>query len=74
MNEVELAKKATEFLFGRGQTLESYYIEVTPYSELLCYQNGAGQEFYLPINDEELKDAVLLCLRELGVRIDKLGM
>jgi hypothetical protein len=44
-------------LFGRGQTLDNYYIEVTPYSEMLCYQNEEGREFDLPINDEELGGA-----------------
>ncbi len=73
MNEAELKERATEFLFGRGQTLDSYYIEVTPYSEMLCYVNEEGREFDLPINDEELAQAVLLRLREMGVRIVKYG-
>ncbi|WP_426339030.1 hypothetical protein ACN9MZ_22035 [Pseudoduganella sp. S-14] len=73
MNETELKERVTEFLFGRGQTLDSYYIEVTPCSEMLCYVNEEGREFDLPINDEELAQAVLLQLREMGVRIVKYG-
>lgn len=73
MNEDELKAQAMEFLFGRGQTLDNYYIEVTPYSEMLCYRNEEGREFDLPINDEELAQAVLLRLREMGVRIVKYG-
>jgi hypothetical protein len=40
---------------------------------MLCYVNEEGREFDLPINDEELAQAVLLRLREMGVRIAKYG-
>ncbi|GLR14014.1 hypothetical protein GCM10007907_28040 [Chitinimonas prasina] len=62
-----------EFLFGRGLKLDGYFIEQTPVSEMLCYRNAEGREFDLPINDAALADAVLVRLKELGVRILKLG-
>jgi hypothetical protein len=62
-----------DFLFGGGLKLEDYFIQVTPVSEVLCYVGPGGREFYLPISDDELADAALLRLRELGVRIVQLG-
>jgi hypothetical protein len=62
-----------EFLFGRGLTVEDYFIEKTPVSEMLCFRNSDGREFDLPINDAAMAHAVLERLKELGVRVVKLG-
>lgn len=62
-----------EFLFGRGLTVEDYFIEQTPVSEMLCFRNSDGREFDLPINDAVMADAVLARLKDLGVRVVKLG-
>ena len=64
---------ADEFLFGREQQLEDFFIEQTPISEMLCYRNSEGREFDLPIHDTELAFAVMARLKELGVKILKLG-
>ncbi|WP_125469632.1 hypothetical protein [Caballeronia telluris] len=64
---------ADNFLFGGGLKLENYFIEQTPVSEILCYRNAEGREFDLPINDPQLAAAVLDRLKNLGVRIVKLG-
>lgn len=42
-------------------------------SEMSCYVNEESREFDLPIIDEELAQAALLRLREMGVRIVKYG-
>ncbi|WP_028104492.1 hypothetical protein [Pseudoduganella violaceinigra] len=73
MNEAKLKLQATEFLFGRGQALDHYYIEVSRFSESLCYKNDKGREFDLAIDDEDLAQAVMLRLREMDVRIVKHG-
>ncbi|MCI3206436.1 hypothetical protein DBA20_15865 [Pandoraea capi] len=65
-------KTVDEFLFGRGLTVENYFIEQTPVSEMLCYRNSEGREFDLPINDHDFADDVLNRLKGLGVRIVKL--
>jgi hypothetical protein len=62
-----------EFLFGRGQKIDDYYIEQTPISEMLCYRNSESREFDLPIHDTELALAVMTRLKELSVEILKLG-
>ncbi|WP_208449718.1 hypothetical protein [Burkholderia ambifaria] len=66
-------EKADEFLFSQGLTIENYFIEITPVSEMICYRNSEGREFDLPINDPELYDAAVSRLRALGVRIVTLG-
>jgi hypothetical protein len=62
-----------DFLFGEGLKLEDYFIRVTPVSEVLCYVGPGGREFYLSISDDELADAALQRLRDLGVRIVEMG-
>lgn len=62
-----------EFLFSRGLTVEDYFIEQTPVSEMLCFRNSDGREFDLPINDSAMANAVLARLKDLGVRVVKLG-
>jgi hypothetical protein len=62
-----------DFLFSDGLKLEDYFIQVTPVSEVLCYVGPGGREFYLPISNDELADAALRRLRELGVRVVKIG-
>lgn len=69
MNVTELQKRAEEFLFGRGQQVNDYFIEITPVSEMLCYRNAQGREFDLPINDADLAAAVFNRLKELDVVI-----
>lgn len=73
MSDVDIAAKALEFLFGRGQTVADYYIEVTPYSEMICFTGQDGQELYLSMSDAELEEAAILELRKQAVRIVKLG-
>lgn len=68
-----LSQRVENFLFGTGLQLEDYYIEKTPFSEMLCYRNAEGREFDLPINNEELASAVLKRLKALNVRIVNLG-
>jgi hypothetical protein len=58
-----------EFLFGRGQSVDEYFIEETPDAELLRYQNADGQVVELPINDAEFAAALSARLKELGVRV-----
>jgi len=58
-----------DFLFGSGLTVQDYFIERTPVSEMLCYRNAEGREFDLPINDEALATAVYERLKALNVRI-----
>ena len=58
-----------DFLFGSGLSVQDYFIERTPVSEMLGYRNAEGREFDLPINDEALAAAVYERLKELNVRI-----
>jgi hypothetical protein len=62
-----------KFLFDGGFRLENYFIRATPVSEVLCYVDSGGKEFYLPISDDELADAAIRRLKDLGVRIVKAG-
>ncbi len=49
MNNRELAKDVEDFIHGHGVGLDSYYIEQTPFSEVLRYKDHDGREFDLPI-------------------------
>ncbi|MDR5777680.1 MULTISPECIES: hypothetical protein [unclassified Caballeronia] len=71
--EKEGLPTADQFLFGRGIELDDYFIEQTPVAEMLCFRDAEGREFDLPINDPELCAAVYARLKELGVRIRRLG-
>ena len=62
-----------DFLFGRGLTVDNYFIEVTPVSEMLCYRNTEGREFDLPISDNALAVAAIKRLKALGVKVVKIG-
>ncbi|MCH7330465.1 hypothetical protein [Acinetobacter modestus] len=73
MENTALVIIVEDFLFGRGQNLDNYFIEQTPVSEMLCYRNSEGHEFDLPICDDELAAAVIKRLKEMGVRIIKLS-
>jgi hypothetical protein len=53
--------------------VKDYFIEQTAVSEILCYRNAEGREFDLPINDADLATAVMLRLKDLGVRVIKFG-
>jgi hypothetical protein len=65
--------KVDEFLFGHGLRVEDYFIEHTPVSEVIGYKNSEGREFDLNMDDAELAAAAKRRLKELGVRIVKLG-
>lgn len=57
-----------EYLFGRGMTLQDYFIERTPVSESICFTYN-GRTFDMLISDEELFRGAVSLLLELGVRI-----
>lgn len=69
MGTSDMLPTADEFLFGRGLTLKDYFIERTPVSEMVCFENGEGRVFDLSISNSELKSQVVSRLVELGVRI-----
>ncbi|MEN2426506.1 hypothetical protein [Chromobacterium vaccinii] len=73
MEEKDFAILVEDFLFNRGLSLADYFIEQTPVSEMLCYRNKEGREFDLPINDPKLASAVFVRLKQMGVRVVKLG-
>lgn len=68
-----LNRQVENFLFGSGLQVADYYIERTPYSEILCYRNAEGREFDLPISNEEFASAVFERLKALNVRIVNMG-
>lgn len=72
MDEIEMNSIADKFIADRGMAISNYYIEVTPYSELICFKSEDGREYDLPISDEILAVAVKKRLRELGVKVVKL--
>jgi hypothetical protein len=72
MDELEMNRIADKFLADRSMQISNYYIEVTPYSELICFKGEDGREYDLPISDETLAVAVKKRLRELGVKIVEL--
>ncbi|MGC7406877.1 hypothetical protein ACPWR0_23375 [Pandoraea pneumonica] len=72
MKSNDLSVAVEDFLFGHGLSLANYFIEQTPVSEMLCYVNAEGREFDLPINDPELASAVLIHLKNIGVRVVKI--
>jgi hypothetical protein len=65
--------RVERFLFGGGLELADYYIERTPFFDVLCYRNAEGREFDLPINNEEFAAAVFERLTVLNVRVVNLG-
>lgn len=67
------AQDIDNFLFGNGVTILDYFLRVTPISESLCFTNREGREFYLPISDDELAEAAIQRLKDLGVRIVTVG-
>lgn len=73
MNNRDLENEVEKFIYGRGLSLDNYYIEQTPFSEMLCYKNRDGREFDLPISDQMLANAVISKLKQLGVKIVKLN-
>lgn len=62
-----------EFLFGKGLHLENYFIEQSPVAEMIGYVNAEGRAFDLAISDTELASESVRRLKELGVRIVRLG-
>lgn len=72
MNKLEMNNLADKFIADKGIKLSNYYIEVTPYSELICFRSEDGQEYDLTISDENLAVAVKNRLREVGVKVVEL--
>jgi hypothetical protein len=72
MGDINMIELADQFISESGIEIEKFYIEVTPYSTMVCYSNEEGREFDLPISDENLAQAVVARLRGLGVRIVEL--
>jgi|KBSMisStaDraftv2_1062788.scaffolds.fasta_scaffold403008_1 hypothetical protein len=72
MNEKKLKVSVDDFLFGGGMRVEDYYVVQTPLSESVCY-TSQGNDFDLHISDSELASAAIKRLKELDVRIFKLG-
>lgn len=66
----EFDERSEKFLFGTGLTVNDYFIEMTPVSEMVCYRNAEGSLFDLVINDAELNAAVIRRLRSLDVRVE----
>lgn len=58
-----------EFLFGRGQSVDEYFIEEAGGAELLRYRHAEGRVVDLPVNDAEFAAALSARLKELGVRV-----
>jgi hypothetical protein len=72
MSYSEMNELADKFITESGIPIENFYIEVTPFSEMLCYKSEEGREFDLPISDELLSKAVKKRLRELGTKVIEL--
>ncbi|GAA6154320.1 hypothetical protein [Pseudoteredinibacter isoporae] len=72
MDELDMNNIADKFIADRGMPISNYYIEVTPFSELICFKGEDGREYDLPISDETLAIAVKARLRELGVKVVEL--
>ncbi len=70
MKAIQMSTKPTadELLFGRGMTVEDYYISKTPVSEEICFIGPGGRAYTLLIHDIELYKQSFDRLRELGVR------
>jgi hypothetical protein len=73
MAGVPMDERVEKFLFGQGLTLEDYYIEQSPVAEVICYRNSKGREYDLLISDDALATAAIRRLKDLGVRIVKVG-
>ena len=73
VNMENLTLRVEEFLFGSGLTLQNYFIEQTPVSEMICYRNAEGRQFDLLIDDVALAAGILARLKELNVKIVCLG-
>jgi hypothetical protein len=65
--------KIDNFLFDQGMHVENYFIEKSPDAEIICYLNAEGRLFDLAITDSELANRALERLKQLGVRVIKLG-
>ena len=57
------------FLFGHGLTVVDYFVERTPFSEVVCFRSADGRVFDLAISNEELKKKSVRRLIELGVEV-----
>lgn len=72
MEEKNMVDLANQFISDSGIEVEDFFIEITPFSEMVGYTNSEGREFDLPISDENLAKAVIARLIKLGVRIVEL--
>lgn len=69
----DLDAAVEQVLFGSGLTVDDYYIEQSPVSELLCYRTSSGRDFDLLIDHPELYSGAFARLRLLDVRVVKIG-
>lgn len=69
----DLSALAEGFLFGKEETINQYYIETSLFGDMICYICLSGLKFDLLIEDTELEATALKKLKQLGVRIIKLG-
>ena len=72
MVDKNMGDLANQFIAESGIDVEKFFIEITPYSEMVGYTDEEGREFDLPISDENLGRAVRTKLKELGVRVIEL--
>jgi hypothetical protein len=73
MADIPMAERVEQFLFGQGMRLEDYFLEQSPVAEVICYRNAHGRQYDLLISDDALEDAAVRRLKDLGVRIVKIG-
>jgi hypothetical protein len=59
--------------FGQGLRLEDYYIEQSHAAQVICYRNSQGREYDLLVSDDALAASAIQRLKDMGVRIVKLG-
>lgn len=59
-------EKVEQFLFGQSLTLDDYYFEQSPVSQVVCYRNSQGREYDLLISDDELAAAAIKRLKTAG--------
>ncbi|MBM0103557.1 hypothetical protein JM946_02325 [Steroidobacter sp. S1-65] len=71
---ISIGERVEQLLFGSGLTVENYYIERTPVSEVICYKNREGRRFDLLVDDDALGTLAKRRLLELGVKVDSIGV
>lgn len=73
MADIPTPERVEQFLFGSGMRLEDYFLEQSPVAEVICYRNAEGRQYDLLISDDALADAAVQRLKDLGVKIVKIG-